>query len=152
MKLVVVADNHGRIEPIERVLREHRDADHYIHCGDYEIPEEYLKNFAVVFGNNDYNSTYPQSLVFDVANHRVLVMHGHHYVYIGNYNRLVEKAKAEKCDVVFFGHTHIFTDITIDGIRLINPGSLAYNRDGTRPSYALVEIDENDITVKRINL
>lgn len=151
LKFVVVSDNHGRIEPIQKVCQLHQKADGYIHCGDFEIPLAYLSQFAVVSGNNDYADV-PMSLILNTPTHRILVMHGHRYVSMYSIDRLVQKAKDERCSLVFYGHTHIFSDRVIDGIRLINPGSLSHNRDGSAPSYAIVEIDGWDVKVQRCEL
>ena len=57
------------------------------------------------------------------------------------------------CDVVFFGHTHRFTDVREDGIRLINPGSCSHNRDGSPPSFGLLTFeDDGKIDLKRYNI
>ncbi len=151
MKFVVVSDNHGRLEPIQEVLNKHQCADGYIHCGDFEIPLAYLSQFAVVSGNNDYADV-PNTLILNTPRHRILVMHGHRYVSMYSIDRLVQKAKDERCSMVFYGHTHVFSDKIIDGIRFINPGSLSHNRDGSRPCYAIVEIDGSDVNVQRVEL
>jgi len=151
MKFVVVSDNHGRLEPIQEVLNKHQTADGYIHCGDFELPLAYLNQFAVVSGNNDYADV-PMSIVLNTPTHRILVMHGHRYVSMYSIDRLVQKAKQERCSVVFYGHTHVFSDRMIDGIRFINPGSLSHNRDGSAPCYAIVEIDGWEVNVQRCEL
>lgn len=148
LKFVVVSDNHGRLEPIQEVLNRHQNADGYYHCGDFEIPLAYLSQFAVVSGNNDYADV-PMSMIINTPNHRILLIHGHRYVSMYSIDRLVAKAKAERCSMVFYGHTHVFNDQIIDGIRFINPGSLSHNRDGSAPSYAIVEIDGGKVTVTR---
>ncbi len=151
MKFVVVSDNHGRLEPIQEVLNKHQSADGYIHCGDFEIPLAYLSQFAVVSGNNDYADV-PNMLILNTPRHRILVIHGHRYASIYSIDRLVQKAKDERCSMVFYGHTHVFSDRIIDGIRFINPGSLSHNRDGSRPCYAIVEINGSDVHVERIEV
>lgn len=148
LKFVVVSDNHGRIEPIQEVLNAHQHADGYFHCGDFEIPLGYLQQFSVVCGNNDYANV-PNSIVINTPRHRILLIHGHRYASMYSIDRLVEKAKSERCNMVFYGHTHVFSDRIIDGIRFINPGSLSHNRDGSCPSYATVEIDEHEVRVFR---
>lgn len=47
-------------------------------------------------------------------------------------------------DISFFGHTHYRMGRTIDGIRIINPGSLGQPRDGLGFSYAVYDFT-NDI-------
>ena len=56
MKIVVVSDNHGRSEPLEQILELHRDADVFIHCGDSELPPQFLQGYVCVRGNNGGSS------------------------------------------------------------------------------------------------
>jgi predicted phosphodiesterase len=42
---------------------------------------------------------------------------------------------------VIFGHSHQTEDTTIDGIRILNPGSISYPRD-TNKSYMEISINE----------
>lgn len=148
LKFVVVSDNHGRLEPLQEVLNRHQHADGYFHCGDFELPLTYLHQFSVVLGNNDYADV-PSSIIINTPRHRILLIHGHRYASMFNIDRLVEKAKSERCNMVFYGHTHVFSDRIVDGIRFINPGSLSHNRDGSVPCYATVEIDEHEVRVER---
>ena len=71
------------------------------------------------------------------------------YLVNGHFDMLSEKAKAEGCDIVFFGHTHIPFDKTIGGVRVINPGSIWMNRDGSEPSYMIVTLKGKTISVER---
>ncbi|MET1160275.1 MAG: metallophosphoesterase family protein [Thermoprotei archaeon] len=51
----------------------------------------------------------------------------------------------------FIGHTHYQFIITIEGLRVVNPGSVGQPRDGNpRASYAIVDLDENTIILKRV--
>ena len=47
-----------------------------------------------------------------------------------------------------FGHTHVAYLDQVDGITLLNPGSLSHARDGRPCSYAILDIDENEIRVE----
>ena len=68
-------------------------------------------------------------------------------------NLMIEKAREEKADIVFYGHTHIFTDKKMGNIRFINPGSTSYNRDLTAPCYARVYLlDDGNVRVERVDL
>jgi putative phosphoesterase len=52
-------------------------------------------------------------------------------------------------DVVCVGHTHQTFDITVGGVRVINPGSVGLCRDGDpRASYAIWE--DGKVTFKRV--
>ena len=150
MKIIVVSDNHGK-ECLDLILELNNSANMFIHCGDSEQEPTFLKKYISVRGNNDFYN-YDIEKVIQVMNHKILIVHGHHYVYANQREELVNKAKKEGCDIVFFGHTHIFENKVIDGIRIINPGSLNYNRDGSKPCYAEVTIDENNVIVRKVYL
>ena len=49
--------------------------------------------------------------------------------------------------MVLYGHTHVPSDETTRGVRMINPGSLSYNRDGSSPSYVIARIEGEKIEV-----
>ncbi len=149
IKIVVVSDNHGRIEPLVRIREMHRGADAFIHCGDSELPSHFLQGYASVRGNNDFYDDYPEHRVVDLGDIRILVVHGHRHIYYNNYDLLAKKASSLDCHIVCFGHTHRYVVLKIDGIYLVNPGSLSRNRDGTGTSYAIIMIENGVISVTR---
>ncbi len=53
-------------------------------------------------------------------------------------------AKREKADIVLFGHTHVAKTEYAEGVYFVNPGSPSCPREG-RPSYAVIDIEENGI-------
>ncbi len=148
MKLIVVSDNHGRKKQLDTILNKHVDADYFIHLGDSEMEVDDLKGYIAVRGNNDYNGL-KRFEILTLKNHQILITHGHGYFYGDNRDALIDIAKSYNCNVVMFGHSHIFEYQVIDEIAFINPGSLHHNRDFTKPSYAIVEIDK-DIKVEKI--
>lgn len=151
MKVVIVSDNHGKIECLKQIINKHQDADAFIHCGDSELPSEYLDKFVVVKGNNDYFTNYPELKIIEFGKHRILLTHGHQYFFQTLQQQLAEKAIRHGCDIVCYGHTHVFNHAVIEGITLINPGSLFRNRDGSKIGYALMVINEDQIEVQRID-
>lgn len=150
MKLVVVSDNHGLKQPIDDIRRQHLDADAFFHCGDSELPIRFLDGFAAVCGNNDYTVELPESRIVELNGLRIFVTHGHRYLLFGRVDMLLSKAIYENCQLVLFGHTHCFYHEVIEGIHFVNPGSIAHNRDGSMPSYAVITVDDSGIHVKRM--
>jgi len=150
MKLVVVSDNHGRQRVLEEIRLKHQNADGYFHCGDSELPVSYLDGFVSVMGNNDYDPALPEYRIIEMKGLRIFLTHGHRHLYFGRVDMLVNKAKKENCSLVLFGHTHTFFHQIIDGIHLVNPGSINYNRDGSKPSYAIIDVENKKISVKRM--
>lgn len=151
LKLIVVSDNHGKVEPLEEILLRHQDADVFVHCGDSELPVDYLRGYACVRGNNDFYYDLPDMKILELEGHRVMIVHGHQHLYLGQLDILTSKAHRQGCDLVLFGHTHIFQDEEREGVRLVNPGALSRNRDGTPACYAMIEIQGDQITVQRMN-
>ena len=146
--IVLVSDNHGSVSPLEYVLDAHRDADYFIHCGDAELPTFMLGGFAVVQGNNDDYNQFPSHRILEAGGHRIYICHGHRDMFFGHFDMLAAKAVANHCDCVFFGHTHIPFDREIGGVRVLNPGSIWMNRDGSSPSYMIVRLAEGVISVE----
>lgn len=151
LKICLCSDNHGDIYSLEKIKQDNPACDYYFHLGDSHFDEAALSPFISVAGNNDWEYNFPKQRIVEIENHRILMLHGDGYTY--NFDNLIYKAKQEECDVVFFGHTHIYFDEEIDGVRCINPGSCFHNRDYSNPCYALVNIDNNGkITSKRIDI
>ena len=151
LKICLCSDNHGNMESIRRILSENPACDYYLHCGDSMVSPDILSPFASVLGNNDWDYDYPRSRKFEIHGHRIFMFHGTGYTY--SQKLMLNKAKDEKADVVFFGHTHVFTDETINKIRFINPGSTYHNRDMSCPCYAIVCFyDDGSISVERKDL
>ena len=146
---IVVSDSHGLIEPLNKVYDLYKnDIDLFFHCGDAEVSNKYLNNYICINGNNGYDPSVKDEIIYKFQNHNILLVHGHRHLIYG-VEGLVTHAKNNNCDIVLFGHTHRFLFKKIDGVTLINPGSLNYNRDNTDPSYAIVTIDDN-IKVKKL--
>lgn len=151
-KLIVVSDSHGRFERLAKIVADHPDADAYIHCGDSETSPDHLLPFVSVEGNNDRFFTFKEQLVLEMAGLRILVIHSHQFIAYRRNAMLVKKAKALNCQLVFFGHSHIYEVTEMDGVTLINPGSCYYNRDGKKPCYAVVHIENRQIISQRVEV
>ena len=59
--------------------------------------------------------------------------HGHIY------NEQTLKAYISEGTVVLSGHTHVTVDELKDGIRFMNPGSPSIPKEGSKPSYIVIE-------------
>ena len=71
--------------------------------------------------------------------------HGHRYgVHYGR-EQLAEAALQKGAKLALYGHTHIFRDEEIDGVRLINPGSPTLPRGGGSPSYAVLDLTSGEL-------
>lgn len=155
MKIIVVADTHSSVSYIIDAINNTEGVSKVIHLGDCVsdarvIQENVDVPVIMVRGNNDYfDKDVPLDKIIYVEGHKILLTHGHKYnVYFGS-QRLYFRAMELGCDMVLYGHTHIFEDICVGDVRIINPGSVSLPRDRVA-SYVLMEITEKEINIKRI--
>ena len=150
-EIVLVSDNHGQRKPLEYLKENYPVTDYFIHCGDSEMHPNQLSGFTSVQGNNDFFHAYPNERIITIENHNILVVHCHMHMIFNQPQQLARYAKKVHCDIVFYGHTHIPQDITVNGVRCINPGSIWHNRDGTKPSYMIIHLDGKISKLRRKN-
>jgi putative phosphoesterase len=86
--------------------------------------------------------------IIDIEDARIFMTHGHYFSsfteYVSN-KKLVAFGKEHNVDLILHGHTHVKKDDVLDGIRILNPGSLSDPRDGVKGSYITFEVDGNEI-------
>ena len=153
VRIVLVSDNHGDRKGLQYLRETYADYDYFVHCGDSEMSIGELEGFICVRGNNDFplGNDAPDQTVLEAGGHRIYICHGHmDFLSYFHYEPLARRAQARGCDTVFFGHVHKYDDETVEGVRLLNPGSLRHNRDGSAPSYMLVHINEDGILAQRM--
>lgn len=150
MRVLICSDTHRRHENYIKVVENEGPFELVIHCGDTEGGEYLISEAAqchceIVLGNNDFFSRLPVEAIFQLGGKKVWVTHGHNYCVSLDTAMIKEEAAAKGVDVVMFGHTH--KPLIEEGeVLCINPGSLSCPRQaGRRPSYIILDIDENDI-------
>lgn len=147
MKILVVSDSHGNFDNVRQAIGKEAPIDMLIHAGDVEgdlvreLGSKRDYDLHVVSGNMDWGE-YPEEEVIDLGKHKIYLTHGHHHGVAYNRNALVEDARENGCDIAIFGHTHVpFLD-TIDGVLVLNPGSVSRPRqEGRKRTYAVMTID-----------
>lgn len=150
MRVIVFSDSHGQLAHAVRSLKEAGPVDLIIHAGDFyldgmNLAAETNLPVKVVMGNCDLHDDGLQELVLELAGHRILLVHGHAFASKHRVGKLVSRASEIGADTVVFGHSHIAGFIREDGVLLFNPGSISRPRDHDRPSYGILEIDEDVI-------
>ena len=149
MKILVVSDTHRKDDNLKLVLSEECPLDMLIHLGDAEGSEHFIPDWVnpecrmeMVLGNNDFFSRLDREREIDIAGHKAFITHGHYYGVSMGPEGLADEAKSRGCDIAMYGHTHRpFLDV-IDGVTVLNPGSLSYPRqEGRRPSYMIIHVD-----------
>lgn len=147
-KIVVMSDNHGYLDFIDKIRKLEPDGDVYVHCGDSEGTEDRLKGWVAVRGNNDWMARLDDEKVFELEGLGFLVTHGHRYGYFNREKMMLDDLLRHGCDVLLSGHTHVPQYECVDGFYLINPGSTTLPRMGSNRSYCVIYAENGKIEVE----
>jgi putative phosphoesterase len=151
-RIGVVSDTH--VPSIYRTIpddlwRGLEGCDRVIHAGDFdswETYEAFKREFPVtaVIGNRDEFrecEEIPNSQVIEAGGFTIGVTHGW-----GPKKGLPERVyhawEGGPVDLLVFGHSHLPGIHTIDGLRLLNPGSPTDTISAERQTFALLEIGD----------
>ncbi|UOE75581.1 metallophosphoesterase family protein [Parageobacillus thermoglucosidasius] len=151
MKVLIISDSHGLTEELEEIAARHRhEADALIHCGDSELSTGHkeIEHFLIVRGNCDFTAQFPKERIEEIGGIRFFITHGHLYNVKMSLMNLYYRAKEIEAKVVCFGHSHIAGAELIDGILFINPGSILLPRTRKEKTYALLQIEDGEATVR----
>ncbi|MCH4178730.1 MAG: metallophosphoesterase [Megasphaera sp.] len=148
----VVSDSHGRFKRLKKMADEAPAVSAWIHGGDYSSDADDLATYTgvpayAVLGNNDYfrESTAPECRKVTLAGVTIVVIHGCQWYGEKRLEKLVELGQENKASLVIFGHTHRCFLKNIDGITILNPGSIGLPRDCRHGTYGIVTIDQKKI-------
>lgn len=149
-KLVIVSDSHGRYANVEALRSLVAENDYFVHLGDgatdaRELYKLYPEKVYVCRGNCDFASPYSLRYVLEVEWIKIFCTHGHEYGVKQDLQGLADIAKANGCQVALYGHTHRADITEIDGVTLINPGTLQYPV-GKGGSYAYLVVNKDKYT------
>ena len=159
IRIAVISDSHvpDRASAIPDTFRERiRAADHVVHAGDLTsqglLDEvEYLAGgrLTAVHGNVDpRNLGLPAVTTLVVEGVPFVVTHGSGSPrgYESRVARVVrEEGGADAVGIA--GHTHEVLDTSVDGVRLLNPGSVTGAAPATRATMLTVDDGAIDVTI-----
>lgn len=157
MRIAVVSDTHGIIEPFIESVKNIENVELIIHLGDMVHDAKEIRKMIdipvkMVRGNNDYyDENTPWSELIRLNNYKFYLTHGHFEKVNFGVTTLLYKALEVEADMVLYGHTHKYFYDEIEGVKILNPGSAGFDRGHEYESYAIVDIDE-EIKVQRIKL
>ena len=149
-KILVVSDNHRKLDNIYQLLEENPDISYFIHLGDSEGCEDAIRTHLpkgcesyFVQGNNDFFAYLPKEIEMRLGKERLFLTHGHLYGVGFDLQGLADEARARNCSMALFGHTHRPFSRVVNGVLCINPGSINFPRQENRkPSYAMFYLDK----------
>lgn len=169
MRILILSDSHGDVTSMQRAV-ERTKPDQIVHLGDcWRDGEELKKRFpllpiAQVLGNCDawsFSSPPIQSvdcwalgarsteqLVLTLGGHRVFLCHGHRYQVKNSLLSLSYAAREAGAELCLFGHTHTQHLETMEGLTLLNPGSIGPLQHG----FAVAETDSGRLRYALLHL
>ena len=151
MKIGVISDTHGYLDPLVEKIFD--GVDHILHAGDIGyavliLELEFIAPVTAVLGNNDGGLAFKETESLVLAERKTIV---HHIV---NPHSLADKignrVRRERPDLVVFGHTHKKFSETVHGVHYFNPGYAGKPKFGAERSVAILELDKSGIRHKFI--
>ena len=152
MKVLILSDSHGNTYNVRAALAKHPDAGHIIFLGDGERDFEYLagdigtRPLTMVCGNCDFGSQLNDKELVRISGNLVYCVHGHKQFVKYGLDSLMKEAEETGASLALFGHTHEqYTDY-IDGLHIMNPGSI------NEYEYGIADITEQGIVLSKMTL
>ena len=147
-RCVVFADSHGDTRYMECVLERVGKVDLIVHLGDIHRDVLYLQKrypdipIEYVIGNNDLVFGEKYHKVIDIASHPVFITHGHLFRTTGD---IAKRAVEQGACMALYGHTHRVCEETLEGIPVLNFGSISLPRSGNR-SCGIIEAENGKLS------
>lgn len=150
--ITAFSDSHGARYNVSRLVGDCEVSDKVVFLGDglgdlielFDFDNKIIK----VAGNCDFTLSVSKKVVFEVDGVRFLAVHGDLFGVKSSLDRLIRFAKQNECNAVLFGHTHKAIIKEVDGITLINPGTLS--RYGDSETFAFITVKNGQISAKII--
>lgn len=150
LRILVFSDSHGNVSALRRALAAQPQASHVFFLGDclrdIEALEDEFRDkiFHKVSGNCDFGALSPSTAMENLNGTLIFYSHGHPYYVKQSTVPFLQAAEKRGAKIALFGHTHSSLIKYENGVYLVNPGSVSMPREG-RPSYAVIDIEENGI-------
>ena len=157
LRIMVLSDSHGNAFALRRAILAQKEAEHIFFLGDCLRDIEALfeefphRKFHTVCGNCDYESFVPSTAMENLNGTLIFYSHGHPYFVKQSPVPFLQAAEKRNANIALFGHTHSSLIKYENGVWLVNPGSVSLPREG-KPSYAVIDIEENGIMPIIVNL
>ena len=146
MRILVVSDTHRNKRALERAVLSQPKAELILFLGDgvgeaEEVSRDLRPNqtMLMVKGNNDWCCREPLEREVWAGDTKILMMHGHSRQVTYGMGSAIQAAKNCGAKILLFGHTHIPVCDYVDGLYIMNPGSLGIPLNGF-PTYGVIDI------------
>jgi putative phosphoesterase len=144
--LMVISDTHGHTGSLEAALRwgvKHKvDALVFLGDGTGDMPEACVSTgftipWKMVRGNTDQDVSVPYADTLEFAGRSFFLSHGHLSGVSQDLSILASVAQG--ADAALYGHTHVPGWEEINGVLVLNPGSVGRPRSAAGASFATIE-------------
>lgn len=157
MRIVVFSDSHRNLPILEKIILAQPQSDVFIHLGDgcqeFEILKEKNPGLAMynVCGNCDWGSDAKTVDMLTLNSKKIIFAHGHTFGVKTGVGEFVNYAQNLNADIALYGHTHVASSTYLEGLYLMNPGSVTLPNQGP-PSYGLIDITDQGIVTNIVKL
>jgi putative phosphoesterase len=157
LRIIVFSDSHGNAGILRQIILSQPNAEVFIHLGDGEREFDSLREaypdkvMRFVRGNTDWGSTAKLLDTLVLEKKRILFVHGHTFQVKQSTDLILSEAQFVGADVALFGHTHVAMTDYVDGIYLLNPGSVSQPRHGN-PTYGVIDITDAGLVPRIVTL
>ncbi|MGV3243717.1 YfcE family phosphodiesterase [Staphylococcus sp. 11261D007BR] len=144
LKFIIVSDNHSEAGILYEIYDKHDDSDAFFHLGDseFEYNDTELSLFTRVKGNMDFYPEFPDTSIKSFDNIRIFATHGHLFGVNQSREQLAYQALQNNAQFAFYGHTHVARYEHINGVHVINPGSISESRSNIEETYCELKIED----------
>ncbi len=153
-KITVVSDSHGNRRTIDGLDGIFSESDLIIHLGDTSSDGNYIlgkypHKTHVLNGNCEIFACGENEKILNIEGVKILACHGHLYSVKTTLHKLAQRAKELDCRIALYGHTHDARESEIDGVTLLNPGTLSRYAE---KSYLYLVVNEGKFTQKIVRI
>ena len=154
--ILAISDSHGDAAAVITALKWAQSAgiDAAVFLGDgcedlslASARVGFTLPWHAVRGNGDFNFSVPDNKVLEIPGknpalypvRKFFLSHGNRYHVREGYKTIAAAARNAGAEAALFGHTHVPYCATVDGIFLLNPGSISRPRSNTGCTFAVLE-------------
>jgi putative phosphoesterase len=151
--ILVISDSHGDVTALSAVLAwaKNTPLQAAVFLGDGAEDLAVASAWAGfslpwhrVRGNGDYDFSIPENIVMEIPpSHKIFLSHGNRLRVREGKRVIADAARRMEAEAALFGHTHIPYCDTVDGIFLLNPGSIGRPRSDAGRTFAVLECPES---------
>lgn len=152
MRLLILSDSHGNVYNLQKALLKHPDAEQILFLGDgerdFSLLDEELKGRPVtmVSGNCDIGSMLHYTELLKINGQLIYMTHGHKQSVKYSDDILIQEAKKTAAKLVLYGHTHEQIVHRLNGMQIMNPGSINERK------YGIADVTEMGIVLSEMDL